>query len=365
MGAGTDQVETEKPEDAKGDEKNKMSKEIRKYSLQPSTEPDEDMSLKKSLPDRVISERDEPCRKVKMSHSVKEKGSSHAGTRNRSKYSDQSDASISESDENAKQVKKSSRDERIRDKDEELRSRAYRNRKDDKRGSKRTVLESPESDDKNKGWKNRAHLDRNLHGKELRDTKDRISKVGRNNEDSSRKAISPPRKSRKKYRRRDSYSDNSSSEKEAEKVLLKSEQKSKRNMRGYNDVETQKYIEKRRNERSNSEKDNERHHSKKGKQYSDSSSDYDIREAEESSGHVRRKSRQGDSNVNERKRDMEREKSVEEKKGDIEKEAAEKERMKIYARHNDAQSISNARERYLVRKKAKIAPQTYESDSDD
>ena len=368
MGAGTDQVENEKPEDAKGHEKNEMLKDKQKYAHRRSTEVGGETSLKTSLKDRDISEPNEPLRKVKASHRVKDQGSSHAGSRNRSKYSDLSDPSTSESDENVRQMKKSSLGERSRDMNEELINKANRNRKDDNRISKRTVLESSESDEKDKGWKNRARWDRDLHGKKERnetDRKTKESKVGRNNEDIFRKEISPPRKSGRKYRRRNSYSDNSSSEKEAEEVLLKSEQKSKRSMKDNNVPETQNYREKRRNHRRNSEKDNERHYSMKEKHYSDSSSDYDVRVAKESSRHVKRKSRQGDTDGDKHKRDVERKRGVEEKKGDMEKETAEKERMKVYARHNDPKSISSARERYLARKKANIAPQTYESDSDD
>jgi len=354
MGAEGDKVDDEKTEDAIELEKSGKLKEIRKHRQQESTRAGREVLQKRWAKEKDILEEDERRRNIDVLHC--DKGSMRYGSQRRS---NSSDASTSDDSSDRKRKKKqTAAAEKSRVNSEKLSYRSYRRREDGEGWmEKRPILQtsSSDSEENSHNKKSMSVSERNRHRKGEGRGKDRNGSEivsSRNRKGSSGRRSSSRERRRKKSKRNMSFSESSLSANETRKETMKSEQKSKRGSRIYDD--DREVHENRENKRSRnkSSKKELTHNPKVKTYYSDDGDDDNTKRIEMSSRHAGESSR-GKSSI------------VEERKDNKEKETVNEKKLKIFARHNDAESISSARERYLARKRARIIPQIHEDDSDD
>ena len=325
-----------------------------------SASEEKEMQLKRQPRKRSLSREDKAKGDRHKSHRMKGQRPHHSVKRSRSKPSDRSASSASESDDSnvIKPGKKISLSKGKRDTDKATVWKDSGKRIERNRSASRSS--SSESEDEKKSQERNAHRRGESYDGHIKGE----SKVRKSNKTVSKKEEPSSRKTVIERRRR-SYSDNSSSEKEAKGKKLKSEQRSRTSTKGY---DFKDFGRKRSKERRYMEDDKRRHHSDRKKHYKDSSSDPDIERQKEklkSSDHSNRKSTDGRYHVDQKKFDKSGKKSSggrteEERKGTV-----RNERLKVFAKRNDSETVLSARERYLARKKARIVPDTYDDESDD
>ena len=352
MGAEGDKGDDEKAKEAKEPEESRRLKEIRKHRRDESTSASKEVLQQRlPLPKRKDTlEGDERIKNVEVLHRDKSSMRFDAGSQKKSKHAESPEASTSDDSSGGKRRRKRTvAAEKFMDSREKLSYRSYK-RREDREGwtEKRPILQTSSSDSEESSHNKKIVSERNHHRKGERREKDRNGS-SRNRKGSSGRRSSSRERRKKKSKRNVSLSESSLSENETRKEAVKSYQKPKRGSRIYDDREVHENHQSKRS-RSKGSKKELTHNSKANTYDSDGSNDDgDARKIEMSCKHAAESSRG----------------KGEERKDNREKETINEKRLKIFARHNDADSISSARERYLARKRARIVPQVHEDDSDD